>query len=186
MSLGKFWELVMDKEAWHAVVHGGRKESDPTERLNWTELWGLRVLVHTRFVWAFRMSLVGMGFVSECNFAPPTILLGCLLCPWTWGIFFSGILHSLVDCSTVSCNFGVLAEDECTSLASTVSSWSLLSPSWSKYLVRTIFKMMVMWCWWPWPTPSYSSWQMHCGLQVINIKQFYSTSSLSSFLAARY
>ena len=30
MSLGKFWELVMDREAWHAVIHD-RKESDRTE-----------------------------------------------------------------------------------------------------------------------------------------------------------
>ena len=38
MSLRRLLELVMDREAWRAAVHGSHKELDTTEQLYWTEL----------------------------------------------------------------------------------------------------------------------------------------------------
>ena len=34
LSFNRLQELAMDREAWHAAIHGGHKGSDTTEQLN--------------------------------------------------------------------------------------------------------------------------------------------------------
>ena len=50
MSLSKLWEFVMDREAWHAALHGvAKSRTRLTSELNWTELnWEI---VKDREVW---------------------------------------------------------------------------------------------------------------------------------------
>ena len=57
-------------------------------------LWGLQVLVYTRFVWTLWTSLVCMGFDSKCDFDPATILQELLLCPWMYLLKVSPALCS--------------------------------------------------------------------------------------------
>ena len=39
------------------------------------------------------LSLAGMEFDFKSEFAPPTILLGFLLCPWRWGVSSQMLQH---------------------------------------------------------------------------------------------
>ena len=87
-----------------------RKHSN-TQRQVWLSLCGVSWCTQG-FVWALWASLAGMGFDSKCDCAPPTILLGLLLCPWTWGIFlWWDPTFSFDCCSAASCKFGVLTGD---------------------------------------------------------------------------
>ena len=74
MGLGELWELVMDREAWHAVIHGVAKGhtqlSDWTE-LNWTQLsnWEINVetilLCNYRPYLNFNRALFGASLVAQ-------------------------------------------------------------------------------------------------------------------------
>ena len=93
-SPGKFWRLygrvdgdILQEGLCHTWVYCTQSPC-PWRTQFWLSLCGVSGSWCTRYVWALWASLLGIGFDSKCDFAPPTILLELLLCPWMWGIFF--------------------------------------------------------------------------------------------------
>ena len=74
MGLSKLWELVMDREAWRAAVHGVTKSrtrlSDWTQRTQRTEL---DYLSHVCLVWGAHTQLwMGKFYENELVYPPHT------------------------------------------------------------------------------------------------------------------
>ena len=113
VSLSEPRELVMDREAWHAVVHGVAKSwtrlSDWTE-LNWTEHlwreWGLILNANSPLLpscWGFSFAfglgvsphslssayhLTGVSLTLDVMYLHMASPVKCSCCswPWAWGI----------------------------------------------------------------------------------------------------
>ena len=82
MSLSKLWEWVMGWEAWCAAVHGGHKELEMNEWLNWT------------------VQFFSISYWRDCAFS---IVYSCLLClklvdPKCMGLFLASLCCSIVLC----------------------------------------------------------------------------------------
>ena len=81
MSLNKLQGIVKDREAWCAAVHGGHKESDPTEPLNIVQWAPVQRALSSRLDGQPQGGAVGttLLFIKFCHGQREHICLGHLL-----------------------------------------------------------------------------------------------------------
>ena len=106
MSLGKLWELVTDREDWHAVVHGVTKSR--TWLSDWTELnWSLYSKVIWDWNFLFLYLLLGhrlhltlemnVPSISKCSLydIDVLVLLRNTLRPNKWSLYIVNYAYNI-------------------------------------------------------------------------------------------
>ena len=87
MNLSKLWELVMDREAWHAAIHVIEKSW--TQLSNWTELkFFIKLIINIHsYVWMWELDHKESWMPKNC-------------CFWTV-VLEKKTLESLLDCKEI-------------------------------------------------------------------------------------
>ena len=70
-----------------------RPSTGDTHTQFWLSLCGVSGSWCTQGLFEPSAFLLDVGFDSKCDFTTSTILLGLLLCPWTWGISSKSLQH---------------------------------------------------------------------------------------------